>query len=404
MMKLLKSSHHIKKRLKRPRKRGPLANRPIKNANDPLKNNKRNGKRACLLLSSCFARKVVVVSPTKLACKMECDHQWSWSRRLRRRPRRGRLLPERSFREENNKLINIRQHRNLNRKKMEIKKASLTLVSLKCPIRENFKNKSTKILGQFLPLTIMCLIILSDFQQQFSNFYAQEKLINTQQRTTETTKTTTTTRMTKTTTLTTTTTTTSADWPMRNNDHIDSCMGNKLCFWPLLSAPQQSWFAASGAQKQPGNYDKGAIKEFSFKEEKKPFGGLFNMFLFAEANSDANRLYEDLMMTYNRIVRPVQNNSDRVLVKLSLKLSQLIDVVSSIMVASCTWLLLLCPACSHSQSKNSFLQVKQFYQIIVSIRVVSIRIVSYRINSFQFVSIRSVSACFETVSARKPSK
>lgn len=47
------------------------------------------------------------------------------------------------------------------------------------------------------------------------------------------------------------------------------------------------------------------------------------------ANSEANRLYEDLMMTYNRIVRPVQNNSDRVVVKLSLKLSQLIDVVSS---------------------------------------------------------------------------
>jgi len=54
-------------------------------------------------------------------------------------------------------------------------------------------------------------------------------------------------------------------------------------------------------------------------------GGLI---LFAEANSDANRLYEDLMMTYNRIIRPVQNNSDRVVVRLSLKLSQLIDVVS----------------------------------------------------------------------------
>lgn len=57
-------------------------------------------------------------------------------------------------------------------------------------------------------------------------------------------------------------------------------------------------------------------------------GGLFNVFLFAEANSDANRLYEDLMMTYNRIVRPVQNNSERLVVSLSLKLSQLIEVVS----------------------------------------------------------------------------
>lgn len=51
--------------------------------------------------------------------------------------------------------------------------------------------------------------------------------------------------------------------------------------------------------------------------------------LFAQANVDANRLYEDLMMTYNRIVLPVQNNTDRVVVKLALKLSQLIDVVSN---------------------------------------------------------------------------
>lgn len=57
---------------------------------------------------------------------------------------------------------------------------------------------------------------------------------------------------------------------------------------------------------------------------------LFNVFLFAEANSDANRLYEDLMMTYNRIVRPVQNNSERLVVSLSLKLSQLIEVVSRV--------------------------------------------------------------------------
>lgn len=52
-------------------------------------------------------------------------------------------------------------------------------------------------------------------------------------------------------------------------------------------------------------------------------------FTFASAaNSDANRLYEDLMMSYNRFVRPVQNDSDTLVVKLGLKLSQLIDVVS----------------------------------------------------------------------------
>lgn len=52
------------------------------------------------------------------------------------------------------------------------------------------------------------------------------------------------------------------------------------------------------------------------------------LYAFAEANQDANRLYEDLMMSYNRFVRPVQNDSDTLVVKLGLKLSQLIDVVS----------------------------------------------------------------------------
>lgn len=58
--------------------------------------------------------------------------------------------------------------------------------------------------------------------------------------------------------------------------------------------------------------------------------GKFSFFMFASANSDANRLYEDLMMTYDKIIRPVANASEGVVVKLSLKLSQLIDVVSRI--------------------------------------------------------------------------
>ena len=47
-----------------------------------------------------------------------------------------------------------------------------------------------------------------------------------------------------------------------------------------------------------------------------------------EANSDAKRLYEDLLASYNRLIRPVGNNSDRLTVRLGLKLSQLIGVVS----------------------------------------------------------------------------
>ena len=49
---------------------------------------------------------------------------------------------------------------------------------------------------------------------------------------------------------------------------------------------------------------------------------------FVEANPDARRLYEDLLTNYNKLIRPVANNSDKLVVKLGLRLSQLIDVVS----------------------------------------------------------------------------
>ncbi|XP_059490109.1 acetylcholine receptor subunit alpha-like 1 [Neocloeon triangulifer] len=45
-----------------------------------------------------------------------------------------------------------------------------------------------------------------------------------------------------------------------------------------------------------------------------------------EANPDAKRLYDDLLSNYNRLIRPVGNNSDRLTVKMGLRLSQLIDV------------------------------------------------------------------------------
>lgn len=45
------------------------------------------------------------------------------------------------------------------------------------------------------------------------------------------------------------------------------------------------------------------------------------------ANPDAKRLYDDLLSTYNRLIRPVRNNTQTVLVKLGLRLSQLIDLV-----------------------------------------------------------------------------
>jgi hypothetical protein len=46
------------------------------------------------------------------------------------------------------------------------------------------------------------------------------------------------------------------------------------------------------------------------------------------ASTDAERLYDDLINGYNSLIRPVGNNSDQLTVRLSLRLSQLIEVVS----------------------------------------------------------------------------
>ena len=51
-------------------------------------------------------------------------------------------------------------------------------------------------------------------------------------------------------------------------------------------------------------------------------------YCLAGANPDAKRLYDDLLSHYNRLIRPVSNNSEVVTVRLGLHLSQLIDLVS----------------------------------------------------------------------------
>lgn len=62
------------------------------------------------------------------------------------------------------------------------------------------------------------------------------------------------------------------------------------------------------------------------------FRVIFSVFLFTigvcYGNPDAKRLYDDLLSTYNRLIRPVDKNNNTVLVKLGLRLSQLIDLVS----------------------------------------------------------------------------
>lgn len=55
------------------------------------------------------------------------------------------------------------------------------------------------------------------------------------------------------------------------------------------------------------------------------------MFFFSavqhiEANPDAKRLYDDLLSNYNRLIRPVVNNTETLTVWLGLKITQIIEV------------------------------------------------------------------------------
>ncbi|KOB76074.1 Nicotinic acetylcholine receptor alpha-2 subunit [Operophtera brumata] len=60
------------------------------------------------------------------------------------------------------------------------------------------------------------------------------------------------------------------------------------------------------------------------------FRKIWSVFLFiiglCNGNPDAKRLYDDLLSNYNRLIRPVDKNNNTVLVKLGLRLSQLIDL------------------------------------------------------------------------------
>uniref|UniRef100_A0A0B6YJM9 Uncharacterized protein n=2 Tax=Arion vulgaris TaxID=1028688 RepID=A0A0B6YJM9_9EUPU len=55
---------------------------------------------------------------------------------------------------------------------------------------------------------------------------------------------------------------------------------------------------------------------------------LFLIIVVCEASDNAKRLYDDLLRRsgYNKLIRPVGNNSDRLVVRLGIRLSQLIDI------------------------------------------------------------------------------
>ena len=76
--------------------------------------------------------------------------------------------------------------------------------------------------------------------------------------------------------------------------------------------------------------DQQSINDDSFSPTKdsKPLPNVFFDSVLTWGNPDAKRLFDDLLSSYNKLVRPVMNVTDAVTVKFKLKLSQLIDVVS----------------------------------------------------------------------------
>lgn len=65
------------------------------------------------------------------------------------------------------------------------------------------------------------------------------------------------------------------------------------------------------------------------------FFGLFIIFnctfllQYVNGNEDAKRLYDDLLINYNKYRRPSHNPREPITVKLKLRLSQIIDVVNT---------------------------------------------------------------------------
>ena len=48
---------------------------------------------------------------------------------------------------------------------------------------------------------------------------------------------------------------------------------------------------------------------------------------FTQALRETNRLYEDLLRNYNRLIRPSRNASEAVFIEFKFKLLQILDVV-----------------------------------------------------------------------------
>ncbi|KAE9536378.1 hypothetical protein AGLY_007167 [Aphis glycines] len=94
--------------------------------------------------------------------------------------------------------------------------------------------------------------------------------------------------------------------------------------------------AGDGDDCHNNNNNSSSIKQFRVRRRRRGCAQLTSslplLLLSAVGclcNPDAKRLYDDLLSNYNRLIRPVSNNTDTVLVKLGLRLSQLIELLEN---------------------------------------------------------------------------
>lgn len=56
------------------------------------------------------------------------------------------------------------------------------------------------------------------------------------------------------------------------------------------------------------------------------------MYLILSGNPHAGALFDDLLSSYNKLIRPVSQNSDVLKIRFKIRLSQLVDVVTVVFI------------------------------------------------------------------------
>lgn len=115
------------------------------------------------------------------------------------------------------------------------------------------------------------------------------------------------------------------------SDGLGPTLSIVLCAMPLtVSAKNHNNNNSTSNNNNDNNNKSGNDKNRCRGQRARPLVSLSLLLLSAAGclcNPDAKRLYDDLLSNYNRLIRPVSNNTDTVMVKLGLRLSQLIELV-----------------------------------------------------------------------------